>query len=69
MTMLRSVLVLSCALLGGCATVAPYERELLADPSMILEASPVDGTFDHARAYREAALEGGSVGTGGCGCN
>jgi hypothetical protein len=55
---------------GGCATVAPYERERLARPDMELgrNANAKAGE-EHATAYREGS--GGAMGTsgGGCGCN
>jgi len=54
----------------GCATVKPYERELLADEMMTLEADgEADAATDHALDYREggAALDGAEG--GGCGCN
>lgn len=52
----------------GCATVAPYERQTLAHPSM----SPDDmsTSFDeHVRAVSEGATGGFGGGGGGCGCN
>jgi Domain of unknown function (DUF4266) len=56
--------------IGGCATVKPYERGLLAKPKMQLEPSP-EGTLleNHVYDYREgSAGAAGAVG-GGCGCN
>ena len=58
--------VLSVA--SGCATVAPYERQTLAHPSM----SPDDmstGFDEHVRAVSEGATGGFGGGGGGCGCN
>lgn len=55
---------------GGCATVEPYQRGLLARPDMALEPSPGTGrALDKTYASKEAASGGGSVGGGGCGCN
>ncbi|MGD8863606.1 MAG: DUF4266 domain-containing protein [Myxococcales bacterium] len=55
---------------GGCATVAPYERERLAKRDMIAgrDADARAGQ-EHATAYREGSS--GAVGSsgGGCGCN
>ena len=62
--------MLAAALLGGCATVAPYERERLAKPDMTAGRNPdVKAGIEHATAYREGTT--GAVGTsgGGCGCN
>lgn len=62
-----ALLVVTC---GGCATVAPYERERLSRPDMTTDAEPdLDAGAGHAKAYREGAS--GAVGTsaGGCGCN
>lgn len=61
--------VLLCMLLSGCATVRPYERELLADPSMTFGQDAIEPHADHARAYREGAGGEGGVAGGGCGCN
>ena len=64
------VLGVAMLALAGCATVAPYQREFLADRIM-----------DPAKAARESALErhwidtregatGGPLGaSGGCACN
>jgi hypothetical protein len=56
--------------LGGCATVKPYERGLLAKPKMQLEPSPEGALLEnHVYDYREgSAGASGAVG-GGCGCN
>lgn len=61
--------VLFVTAFSGCATVRPYERELLADPSMVFGEDPLEPHADHARAYREGAGGEGAVGGGGCGCN
>jgi len=55
---------------AGCATVQPWDRELLASPHM---APDPDGD-EHAlrRHYlgtREGAVGGLGGGGGGCGCN
>jgi hypothetical protein len=55
---------------SACATVAPYERERLAQPDMELGRSPDAASGEeHATAYREGST--GAMGTsgGGCGCN
>lgn len=54
----------------GCAHVAPYEREYLAEPSMDASRESVESRF---RAHVHDAREGATGGTGstggGCGCN
>jgi hypothetical protein len=58
------------ASVAGCVTVHPYERELLARPS--LDGSGEEGEIAfraHVHDSREGATGGhGSTG-GGCGCN
>ena len=71
MKLLRPVAAALAALaIGGCATVAPYQRGYLARPDMALDANP--GTakaLEKTFAAKEAASGGASVGGGGCGCN
>jgi hypothetical protein len=58
--------------LAGCGNlgVQPWERDLLAKPSMQLSTSPViDALDDHVYFSKEAATGGRSFGGGGCGCN
>ena len=66
----RNVLLCSLGLMSACATVAPYERERLAQRDMELGRNAnLKAGQDHATAYREGATGAqGSVG-GGCGCN
>ncbi len=54
--------------LTGCARVLPYQRELLAHPTMLLVelAGPAQA---HVYAIQEGATGGGSGAEGGCGCN
>lgn len=71
---LTAVLMLSATGLGlsGCADlgVKPWERELLAKPSMQLNAAPLEqAADDHTYFSKEAATGGRSFGGGGCGCN
>jgi hypothetical protein len=65
----RYVVLVLAALGSACATVAPYERELLADPSMVFGDAPSDDHLDHAITYREGAGGARGVSGGGCGCN
>lgn len=55
---------------GGCVSVAPYEREHLANPAMNVELEEGEGEFQsHVFDSREGSTGGhGSTG-GGCGCN
>lgn len=56
--------------LGGCATVAPYERERLAKRDMQFERDPDSSAGEgHATAYREGSSGGDGSSGGGCGCN
>ena len=59
-------------LASGCSTmgVEPWERGLLAQDGMALNASPVDAALDdHIYFSKEASSGGRSFGGGGCGCN
>jgi hypothetical protein len=56
--------------LGGCTTVEPWQRDVLARPEMSLDASPLDaGIDDHIYFSKEASSGGRGFGGGGCGCN
>ncbi len=59
---------LACIALTACAPVAPYERGVLAHPTMTVDdmASRMD---QHVRAVSEGGRGGLSGGGGGCGCN
>jgi hypothetical protein len=66
-----SLLLVSLALLSsGCATVAPEQRAILADPSMQFDAEGKhEGPLKHALENREGSMGGTGVQGGGCGCN
>jgi hypothetical protein len=50
--------------------VQPWERDLLAKPSMALVPDEIDNALDeHIYFSKEASLGGQGVGGGGCGCN
>jgi hypothetical protein len=54
----------------GCATVAPQQRAILADPTMQFDAeSKHDAALRHAIENREGSMGGTGVAGGGCGCN
>lgn len=68
---MRVLLLSTLALvLAGCATVAPQQRAILADPIMQFEGDPkMAGQLRHAIDNREGSFGGGGVSGGGCGCN
>jgi hypothetical protein len=54
--------------MAACAPVAPYERGMLAHPTMTVD--DVSSAMDaHVRAVSEGPTGGASGGGGGCGCN
>lgn len=56
--------------LGGCVTVKPQDRTILADPIMQIGGeSPSQAQVNHALENREGANGGDGVSAGGCGCN
>lgn len=58
--------------LGGCASlgVQPWERSLLAQEEMSLNADGVDiGLDEHIYFSKEATSGGRAFAGGGCGCN
>lgn len=60
--------IASLALATGCTKVAPYERGMLAHPTMTPEEISI-GLDGHVRAVSEGAAGGLGGGGGGCGCN
>ena len=66
--------LLCCAVLGlsGCSSIGvkPWERDLLARPSMQWDSDGVDAAIDdHVYFSKEASTGGRTFGGGGCGCN
>lgn len=56
-------------LLGGCATVEPWQRGRLANPAMVFDSNAGQLTFDtHWLTAREGASGGFGLQGGGCGC-
>lgn len=58
--------------LSGCSGlgVKAYQRELLAEEDMQLNAHQIDQAFDdHIYFSKEASSGGRSFNGGGCGCN
>jgi uncharacterized protein DUF4266 len=63
-------LVFGLSLLAGCATVAPQQRAILADPTMQFNGEAKhDAALRHAIENREGSIGGTGVSGGGCGCN
>ena len=69
--LLRTVIALALpGLLAGCATVRPWDRDLLAEKRMRFIPSPMLHAIDeHIYFSKEASTGGQDVGGGGCGCN
>jgi hypothetical protein len=62
--------LLALPLMSGCARVKPYERELLAKPTMTFQPDPHEDVLDlHMLEAREGAIGGYGSAGGGCGCN
>ena len=70
-TLMRAGIALACvALLGGCASVPPWERGNLAKPQMAFDPNPTESALRaHAYSSREAAPSGPVGAGGGCGCS
>ncbi|MDP9150180.1 MAG: DUF4266 domain-containing protein [Myxococcota bacterium] len=65
-----AALALAAGTSTGCATVAPQERAILADPTMQFQAeSRHESSLRHAIDNREGSTGGTGVAGGGCGCN
>lgn len=67
-------LILAALLLSGCASfepwVAPYERQMLAEPIMVFDYDPVSSSYlHHVYESREGARGASGSAGGGCGCN
>jgi hypothetical protein len=55
---------------AGCASVKPWDRDLLAEPRMRYIPSPaLHGIDQHIYFSKEGSTGGQDVGGGGCGCN
>lgn len=68
--MWRWLAALALLLAAGCATVQPWDRDLLAQKSMSLNPSPMlQAIDDHIYFSKEGSMGGIGVGGGGCGCN
>jgi hypothetical protein len=64
------LVALAACLLGGCVTVRPFEREVLAREDMTFDGNEaVAGAEAHSADTREGSSGGFGAGGGGCGCN
>jgi hypothetical protein len=67
--MLVLVLLAGAAGVTGCATVQPWQRSRLANPSMQFNPDPALNAFaGHWQESREGAAGGLGLQGGGCGC-
>ena len=69
---LRLALALAALLAAasGCATVKPWDRDLLAKPQMRFVPHPMLTAVDqHIYFSKEGSTGGMDVAGGGCGCN
>jgi hypothetical protein len=61
-----TVMLAACSSMG----VEPWERDILSEADMQLDADPVLlGLDDHTYFSKEASSGGRAFGGGGCGCN
>jgi hypothetical protein len=66
----RFIATAALLLATGCATVQPWDRDLLAEKKMSLNPSPMLQAVDeHIYFSKEASMGGMDAGGGGCGCN
>ncbi len=62
-------LFMTLGLMSGCMMVKPYEREYLADDTMIFDPDPLEASWHlHVREVLEGGRGGFSGSGGGCGC-
>jgi hypothetical protein len=65
-----ALLLLLASMAGGCATVHPWDRDLLAEKKMRFVPNPaVQAIDEHIYFSKEGSTGGQEVGGGGCGCN
>lgn len=66
----RLVCLALVVLLGGCETVAPWERGTLAREEMQWQQDVMEARLrDQNHTSKEASSGGGGAAGGGCGCN
>ena len=55
---------------AGCASIKPWERDVLARKDMAFDDDPMRAQLqNHIRFSKEGSLPVGGGGGGGCGCN
>ena len=65
-----ALLLALAAMAAGCATVHPWDRDLLAQKKMrFVPNSAVQSIDEHIYFSKEGSTGGQDVGGGGCGCN
>lgn len=67
-----TLLFILFSLVSACEIqpVKPWERNILAKPSMQLTSDEVENALDeHIYFSKEASTGGQAIGGGGCGCN
>ena len=68
--LLSLVALILCSGTFGCATVKPWDRDLLAKPEMqFVPCAQLHAIDEHVYFSKEASLGGSSLAGGGCGCN
>ena len=70
--MKRLLFIIFIVFTSACSSVGvePWDRDLLAQKKMQLDAEPLDDFLDqHIYFSKEASYGGSDVGGGGCGCN
>lgn len=69
-SLLRVAVVLVAVVSASCATLAPQQRAILADPTMQFDSEARhEAPLRHALDNREGSMGGTGVSGGGCGCN
>ncbi len=64
-----AALAVGMTLASGCTTVSPWQKGLLADPSMKFISEQGSSTYEqHMLNAREASSGGYGGAGGGCGC-
>lgn len=66
------MILITVAAASGCTSlgVKPWERNILAQQDMLMEADALDQAFDeHIYFSKEASSGGQGFSGGGCGCN
>jgi len=65
-----AIAIIVSILLSGCATVHPWDRDLLSEKKMRFVPDPTTQAIDdHIYFSKEGSTGGQEVGGGGCGCN